>query len=140
MATAQTAGNLRLGAGQHVRIATHDGATLSGYVRATTDTSIRLRVRGFADDSIVSVARAAIVHAEVAELQDYSERKALIGGVAGLATGALVAWALNRSESCSVPGECVRIDFLPLTSALGFAAGLLLGWFQRPSSWVTVMP
>jgi hypothetical protein len=137
VAVAQSAGALRLGVGQQVRIATRDGAALAGNVRAASDTNLRLRVRGFAGDSIVIIAREEIDHAEVAVPQDYSEQRALIGGVAGFAIGALAGLALNKSESCQARGECWKIDFFPLASTLGFTAGLLAGWFHRPDTWVS---
>jgi hypothetical protein len=136
----QSANDLQLAAGQHVRIATHDGGTFAGYVRATTDIGIRLRVSSFTADSVVTIPRSEIDHAFVAVPQDFSARNAVIGGVVGLAAGALTGLALNKRGPCRYPGECWHIDFAPLLSGLGFGVGMIAGSLERPDAWVPVKP
>lgn len=142
-ASSQAVLDARLGAGQHVHIATRDSATFDGYISSATDAHVTVRMHGPAGDSIISVRRADIAHAEVAVPQANSFRNALIGGVIGLAVASLAEVALDGRRYCGHAGQAgcgVQIDFGPLVRVVGTTTGLLVGWFERPKAWVPVVP
>ena len=133
----------RLGAGQHVHIATRDSATFDGYIRSATDAHVTVRMHRPAGDSIISVSRADIAHAEVAVPQANSFRNALIGGVIGLAVASLAEVALDEQRYCGHAGQAgcgVQIDFGPLIRVVGMTTGLVVGWLERPQRWMRASP
>jgi hypothetical protein len=135
---AQMAGELRVGAGQHVRVTTITGDTIDGYVTLWSGDRIQLRHRSFAGDTVVSVTRADVDRAELAVPQANGIRNAAIGGAVGLAAGALFGSALEKGRSCSdaAPRLCEVGLSAALLPMLGFTVGLLGGWIQRPEAWV----